>query len=137
MHSSDGRERRCIESVHHVMNPLMKVTYSGERGVLLHPLHAAVELAQITARTEPATKFAVENERVSMLFNSCEGCGKLLQFLERLRSDLVARLATQRDFNHAVCQLPGERFAGEYMHRFLRVLLGSMTRTTHTACFTA
>ena len=82
----------------------------------LHPLSAVIELAQVGAGTESGFQGAVQNQRVGVALHALQRRRKLLQLLERERTDLIAGIAMQRQFDDAVFKLPGERLAFEWIH---------------------
>ena len=90
-----------------------------------HPAHpfrglqlpaARVKLAQVGARAKTFFQSAIENQDASFGAGRIESGGKLLQVRKRSGTDFIEGPAMQRDFDHAVAQLPRNCVALEFLH---------------------
>ena len=98
------------------MDALQKIAHAGKPFAPGQCLRALVQLAQIRARAKAFLARAGNDQRVRRLRERLERGDELLEFGERGRADFIARRAIERQLDHAVCGLPGERLALKILH---------------------
>src|SRR5579872_2699518 len=90
-----------------------------------HPLNSSARLqflrtgkqfAEISARAKSGLHLAIDNERMSPVAEAIEIGGKLFQFVERQRANLIAGLAMQCQLHDTVIQRPRNRLTAKRFH---------------------
>ena len=116
MHSRNGRQRRCINRIHHPVNALQIIANSLDSLITIHLLRNPKQFFQVRSRRESAFQRAINNKSMRFTFYFLQGGSESFQFFECEQADLIARLTMQRQLHNAVGQSPGKSLSFKFLH---------------------